>query len=105
VMLAVFMLAGAFMEATPNIVIFGPLLLPLALEIGMNDVHFSIFMLTTLGLGFITPPLGLNLFVLSAITGASSTSISYRAIPFMVSMLLVAIIIAAFPQLSMIFLE
>jgi C4-dicarboxylate transporter DctM subunit len=104
-MIAIFMLAGAFMEATPNIVIFGPLLLPLAQEIGMGDIHYSIFMLTTLGLGFITPPLGLNLFVLSAVTGASSMSISYRAIPFMISMLLVAIAIAAFPQLSMVFLE
>ncbi len=105
IMIAIFMLAGAFMEATPNIVILGPLLLPLAQEIGMNGIHFSIFMLTTLGLGFITPPLGLNLFVLSAITGASSMSISYRAIPFMVSMLLVAIAIAVFPQLSMVFLD
>ncbi|GJL81154.1 MAG: hypothetical protein DHS20C01_07880 [marine bacterium B5-7] len=105
IMIVIFMMAGAFMEATPNIVIFGPLLLPLALQIGMNEIHFSIFMLTTLGLGFITPPLGLNLFVLSAITGASSMSISYRAIPFMVSMLLVAIMIAAFPQLSLFFLN
>lgn len=105
IMIAIFMLAGAFMEATPNIVILGPLLLPLAQEIGMGDIHFSIFMLTTLGLGFITPPLGLNLFVLSAITGASSMSISYRAIPFMVSMLLTAILIAAFPQISMFFLD
>ncbi len=105
VMIVIFMIAGAFMEATPNIVILGPLLLPLAQEIGMNDIHFSIFMLTTLGLGFITPPLGLNLFVLSAITGASSMSISYRAIPFMVSMLLAAIAIAVFPQLSMVFLD
>lgn len=105
VMIVIFMIAGAFMEATPNIVILGPLLLPLAQEIGMNDIHFSIFMLTTLGLGFITPPLGLNLFVLSAITGASSMSISYRAIPFMVSMLLAAIVIAVFPQISMVFLD
>ncbi len=105
IMICIFMIAGAFMEATPNIVILGPLLLPLAQEIGMGDIHFSIFMLTTLGLGFITPPLGLNLFVLSAITGASSMSISYRAIPFMISMLMVAIAIAAFPQISMVFLN
>jgi len=105
IMIMIFMVAGAFMEATPNIVIFGPLLLPLALEIGMNQIHFSIFMLTTLGLGFITPPLGLNLFVLSAITGAPTLSIAYRAIPFMVSMLLAVILIATFPQLSMAFLK
>lgn len=105
IMIAIFMIAGAFMEATPNIVILGPLLLPLAMEIGMSEVHFSIFMLTTLGLGFITPPLGLNLFVLSAITGASSMSISYRAIPFLISMLIVVVIIAAFPQITTVFLD
>lgn len=105
VMLGIFIIAGAFMEAAPNIVILGPLLLPLAIEIGMTEVHFSIFMLTTLGLGFITPPLGLNLFVLSAITGIPSMEISKYAAPFMVSMLIAAIIIVSFPSLSMVFLD
>lgn len=65
-MLAIFILAGCVMETTPNIVILSPIMLPLAQEIGMNEIHFSIFMVTSLGVGFITPPLGLNLFVLSA---------------------------------------
>ena len=93
------------MEAAPNIVILGPLLLPLAIEIGMDEIHFSIFMLTTLGLGFITPPLGLNLFVLSAITGIAAMEISKYAVPFMVSMLIAAIIIVSFPSLSLFFLD
>lgn len=105
VMLVIFIIAGAFMEAAPNIVILGPLLLPLAIEIGMDEIHFSIFMLTTLGLGFITPPLGLNLFVLSAITGISAMEISKYAVPFMVSMLIAAIIIVSFPSLSLFFLD
>lgn len=105
VMLGIFVIAGAFMEAAPNIVILGPLLLPLALEIGMSEIHFCIFMLTTLGLGFITPPLGINLFVLSAITGIPSTSISIYAIPFMVSMLIAAIVIVSFPWLSLVFIS
>ena len=105
VMLGIFIVAGAFMEAAPNIVILGPLLFPLAIEIGMDEVHFCIFMLTTLGLGFITPPLGLNLFVLSAVTGISASSISKYAIPFMLSMLIAAIIIVSFPSLSLFFLD
>lgn len=105
VMLVIFIIAGAFMEAAPNIVILGPLLLPLAIEIGMDEIHFSIFMLTTLGLGFITPPLGLNLFVLSAITGIAAMEISKYAVPFMVSMLIAAIIIVSFPSLSLFFLD
>ena len=57
------------METTPNIVIIAPLLLPLAREIGMDYIHFCIFMITLLGIGFITPPLGLNLFVVSGVSG------------------------------------
>lgn len=100
-MLLVFVVAGCFMEATPNIVILGPLMLPLATTIGMDPIHFSIFMLTALGLGFITPPLGLNLFVLSAITGTPTTKIARFAVSFVLSMLLVAVILAMFPILSL----
>ena len=53
------------MEATPNIVILAPILKPLADNIGMNEIQFCILMITSLGVGFITPPLGLNLFVVS----------------------------------------
>jgi C4-dicarboxylate transporter DctM subunit len=60
IMVAILMIAGCVMETTPNIVILAPLLLPLALEIGMNEVHFCIFMITSLGIGFITPTHGLE---------------------------------------------
>ena len=68
-MLGVFILAGCVMETTPNIVILAPIMLPIAKDIGMDPIHFCIFMVTALGVGFITPPLGLNLFVLSGLTG------------------------------------
>ena len=71
-MLGIFIAAGCVMETTPNIVILAPIMLPLAQEIGMNEIHFSIFMVTSLGIGFITPPLGLNLFVLSGPGSPSS---------------------------------
>ena len=65
IMLLIFTLGGMFMETTPNIVILGPLLFPVAQQIGMDPMHFCVFMVTALGLGFITPPMGLNLFVVS----------------------------------------
>jgi len=92
------------METTPNIVILAPLMFPLAQEIGMNDVQFCIMMITTLGVGFITPPLGLNLFVVSGLTGESILKIAYRAIPFMVLMLIVVLMIAFIPAISTTFL-
>ena len=100
-MLVILMIAGCVMETTPNIVILSPLLLPLALEIGMHEIHFCIFMITALGIGFITPPLGLNLFVVSGVTGESVMSISRHAIIFVFTMLIVVLILAFVPALSL----
>lgn len=100
-MLAVFIVAGCVMEATPNIVILAPIMLPVAEQIGMNPIHFSVFMVTSLGIGFITPPLGLNLFVLSSLTGQSVLTIAWRALPFAALMLVVALVIAFVSDLSM----
>lgn len=100
-MLGVFILAGLVMESTPNIVILAPIMLPLAQEIGMHDIHFCIFMITSLGIGFITPPLGLNLFVISGITGQPVLSIAAKAVPFVLAMLAVALLLAFVPELSL----
>jgi tripartite ATP-independent transporter DctM subunit len=99
-MIAILIIAGCVMETTPNIVILAPLMFPLAQEIGMNEVQFCVMMITTLGVGFITPPLGLNLFVVSGLTGESILKIAYRAIPFMLLMLVVVLMIAFIPALS-----
>ncbi len=100
-MLLMLIIAGCVMETTPNIVILSPLLLPLALEIGMNEIHFCIFMISALGVGFITPPMGLNLFVLSGVTGTSVMAISRHAIVFVVAMLITVLLIAFIPALSL----
>ena len=99
-MICILVVAGCVMETTPNIVILAPLLHPLAMEIGMNEIQFCVMMITTLGVGFITPPLGLNLFVVAGLTGESILKISYRAIPFVLFMLGVTLLIAYVPALS-----
>lgn len=100
-MAGIFILAGCVMETTPNIVILSPIMLPLAQNIGMDDIHFCIFMVTTLGVGFITPPLGLNLFVLSGLTGRSVLAIAAKAVPYVLSMLIVVLLLAFVPALSL----
>jgi len=100
-MLGILMVAGCIMETTPNIVILAPLLLPLAIEIGMNEIHFCIFMITALGIGFITPPLGLNLFVVSGVTGTSVMAISRHVLAFVLMMLIIVLIIAFVPAISL----
>jgi len=99
-MICILVVAGCVMETTPNIVILAPLLHPLAMEIGMNEIQFCVMMITTLGVGFITPPLGLNLFVVAGLTGESILKISYRAIPFVLFMLGVTLLIGYVPELS-----
>ena len=100
-MLIIWIVAGMFMETGPNIVVLGPLLLPLAQKVGMNDIHFCVFMITTLGLGFITPPFGLNLFVMSGLTRTPVTAIARKAVPFVVAMILVSALIGFVPWISL----
>ncbi len=99
-MVAILVIAGCVMEATPNIVILAPILKPLADNIGMNEIQFCVMMITALGVGFITPPLGLNLFVVSGLTGESILNIAWRAIPFVFFMMLVVLLIAFVPEIS-----
>jgi tripartite ATP-independent transporter DctM subunit len=103
-MILILIAAGCVMETTPNIVILAPILFPLAQNIGMNEIQFCIMMITALGVGFITPPLGLNLFVVSGITGESILKIAARAVPFVFFMLLVTLLIAYVPAISTVLL-
>ena len=99
-MIGILIAAGCVMETTPNIVILAPILKPLADEIGMDEIQFCVMMITALGVGFITPPLGLNLFVVSGITGESILKIAARAVPFVIFMLIVVLLIAYLPAIS-----
>jgi C4-dicarboxylate transporter DctM subunit len=103
-MIFILIAAGCVMETTPNIVILAPILKPLADNIGMNEIQFCIMMITALGVGFITPPLGLNLFVVAGITGESILKIAARTGPFVLTMLAVVLLIAYVPEISTVFL-
>ena len=100
-MIGILILAGCVMETTPNIVILAPIMLPLAQEIGMNEIHFCIMMVTSLGVGFITPPLGLNLFVVSGLTGEPILKVAAKAIPYVFTMAFVVLLLAYIPELSL----
>ncbi|MGB5638024.1 MAG: TRAP transporter large permease [Sedimenticolaceae bacterium] len=99
-MIFILIVAGCVMETTPNIVILAPIMLPLAQEIGMNEIHFCIMMVTSLGVGFITPQLGLNLFVVSGLTGTPILKVAGIAVPYVLAMFFVVLLLAFVPQLS-----
>ncbi len=99
-LLLIWIISGMFMETGPNIVVLAPLLWPLGKAVGMDQVHFCIFMITTLGLGFITPPFGLNLFVMSGLTRVPIAAIALRALPFALVMVAVSALIGFVPGIS-----
>jgi len=102
--IGILIIAGCVMEAVPNIVLIAPVLYPLSQQIGMDQIHFCILMVTSLGIGFITPPIGLNLFVISGVTGESILNVAKFVFPYVFAMLCVAVLIAFVPQISLVLL-
>ncbi|WP_096199030.1 TRAP transporter large permease [Bacillus sp. FJAT-45350] len=99
------LIVGCFMDTLAAIIILTPILLPIAISIGYDPIHFGIIMIVNLAIGFITPPLGVNLFVGSGISGLSIEAISKAIIPFFIAMVITLLIIIFIPQLSLYLLQ
>lgn len=95
---------GCFIDTSAAVIIFTPILFPVAMQVGMDPIHFGVVMIVTLAIGFITPPLGVNLFVGSGISGVSMPALIKAVIPFFFVMLIALIVIAVLPQLTLLFL-
>lgn len=98
---AFLLIVGMFMETIAAIVLLSPILIPLVLQIGIDPVHFGAIMVVNLAIGFLSPPLGVNLFVASSIGNVSSEAIAKASIPFMLSMFFVLFLVIVFPQISL----
>jgi len=99
------LLVGCFMDTLAAIIILTPLLMPIAISLGIDPVHFGIIMVVNLAIGFITPPLGVNLFVGSGISGISIEELSKAIIPFFITMVITLLFITFMPQLSLFLLN
>lgn len=95
------LLVGMFMETIAAIVLLSPILMPLVVQIGIDPVHFGAIMVVNLAIGFLSPPLGVNLFVASSIGNVSSEAIAKASLPFIFSMLFVLFLVIIFPQISL----
>ncbi|WJV18982.1 TRAP transporter large permease [Rossellomorea marisflavi] len=95
------LVVGMFMETNASIIILAPILVPVASELGINPVHFGIVMIVTLAIGMVTPPLGLNLFVVSKIASLRMDKLTKSLIPFYVAVLVCLIIITFIPSLTL----
>ena len=93
----VLLIAGCFMQVTPNIILFSPIFSPLVIHYGIDPVHFGLIIVLGLMIGVITPPVGANLFVVSDIAGISFDRAVKGVIPFIIPLVIVLFIITYFP--------
>jgi C4-dicarboxylate transporter DctM subunit len=92
---------GTWLDLSPAVIIFTPILLPIVQQIGIDPVHFGVIMVVNLAIGLFTPPVGVCLFVSCGIAGISIANTVRAFIPFFVSMVVVLILITYIPQLVM----
>ena len=92
---AFLLIVGMVMDTTPAILILTPILLPIVTAIGMDPIHFGVMMVVNLAIGFVTPPIGVNLFVASSLSDIPIMQIAGKAMP-MIGYFLVALLIITF---------
>lgn len=97
----VLFIMGQFMEPSSVIMIMTPLLLPIALALGIDPIHFGIVMVVNMELGMLTPPVGLNLFVASSLTGLSLKDVTTSVLPWLCVMLVGLLLITYIPDISL----
>ena len=96
-----YILIGTFMDSLAQIVIFTPVLLPIAMALGIDPILFGVFTIITAEIGFLTPPVGGNLYVAQRIGKVSLESISLAVIPFFGAYIVGLVIISLWPDLAL----
>ena len=92
------LLIGMFLESFSAVIVFMPIFFPLALDFGIDPLHFGILATVNLAIGYITPPYGATLFVACGISGQSVRAVSGRVVPIVISMLMVLIVVTYWPD-------
>lgn len=92
---------GTFMEALAAIVILTPILLPIVIKVGVDPIHFGIIMVVNLAIGFVTPPVGVNLFVASGVANVKLEAVAQKIVPILGLMILVLLAITYIPAISL----
>ncbi|KXB32116.1 C4-dicarboxylate ABC transporter permease [Dechloromonas denitrificans] len=97
----ILLLAGNFMEPSSIVLIFAPILFPVAVALGIHPVHFGILMVVNMEVGMCHPPVGLNLYVASGITKMGITELTVAVWPWLLSMLGFLVVVTYWPGLSL----
>jgi C4-dicarboxylate transporter DctM subunit len=97
----ILLVAGNFMEPSAIILILAPILFPIALDLGIDPIHFGIVMVVNMEIGMVTPPVGLNLFVASGITGMPLLSVVRAALPWLTVLIGFLVVVTYVPEISL----
>lgn len=97
----VLLVVGMVMDTTPAILILSPILLPIVESIGMDPIQFGVVMIVNLAIGFVTPPIGVNLFVASSLTDVPVMQIARKAAPMIGYFLLALLVLTFVPGISL----
>ncbi|MBO0603714.1 TRAP transporter large permease [Sporosarcina sp. E16_3] len=95
------LVVGMFIDTISALVILTPILLPIVVVVGVDPVHFGVILVANLAIGFITPPLGVNLFVASSVGNVKFEKIVVSVLPFLLSMIICLLVITYIPALSL----
>ncbi len=96
----ILLIGGQFMEPSGLLLIVAPVVFPIAIELGIDPIHLGIMMVVNMEIGMITPPIGLNLFVTSGITGMSMARVVKAAMPFVGVLFIFLILVTYIPAIS-----
>ena len=97
----VFLMLGMIMDALPAIIVLMPIFVPVAVSLGMEPIHLGILVAANVGIGMITPPVGICLFVACGISKIPIGSVVKPLLPFLVFLVLTLVIITMFPQITL----
>jgi C4-dicarboxylate transporter DctM subunit len=92
------LLIGMFLESFSAVIVFMPILFPVALTFGIDPVHFGIIATVNLAIGYITPPYGATLFVACGLSGQSVRAVSSRVLPIILAMLVILLLVTYMPE-------
>lgn len=96
----VLVIIGCFMEGASALIILTPVFFPIATQAGIDPVHFGIVMFIALGIGMVTPPVGITLYILSAMRNKPLDKIAIAMLPFVIIVILCLVVIAIVPKIS-----
>jgi TRAP-type C4-dicarboxylate transport system permease large subunit len=99
------LILGAILDIFSALVIMIPIILPVAVNYGIDPVHLGIIFLANMQIGYFTPPVGMNLFIASYRFDKSITELYLAAIPFMIVLLIALLIITYWPALSLFLIQ